>query len=164
MYIAVNAILYHPANIQCRATIGPPAKLHLKWRFTGEPLDRHCIVTGHFLLQWRFTGEPLIRYCMFTGYFLLQTERLVGEGETGRNNLQRTSSEIYTRVPSSNIYIFSVVAINSTEEHVWDIYTVNVWTYQYLTPDSLWCCFLYKSDVVMRKGILTSIPIAKAQT
>ena len=97
-----------------------------------------------------------------TWYFLLQTERLVSYDETGRTNLQRTSSEIYTRVPSSNIYIFSVVAINSTEEHEWDIFTVNVWTYQYLSPNSLWCCFLYKRDVVMRKGILTSMPRAKA--
>ena len=101
---------------------------------------------------------------MFTGYFLLQTERLVGEGETGRNNLQRTSSGIYTRVPSSNIYIFSAVAINSTEEHVWDIFTVNVWTYQYISSNSLWCCFLYKRDVVMRKGSLTFMPRAEAQT
>ena len=99
---------------------------------------------------------------MVTWHFLLQTERLVGEDETGRNNFQRTSSGIYTRVPSSNIYIFSVVAINSTEEHVWDIFTVNVWTYQYLSSDSLWCCFLYKRDVVMRKDILTSMPRAKA--
>ena len=101
---------------------------------------------------------------MLTGNFLLQTERLVGEDEIGHNNLQRTSSGIYTRVPASNIYIFSVVAINSTEEHVWDIFTVNVWTYQYLSPNSLWCCFLYKRDVVMGNGSLTFMPRAKAHT
>ena len=143
MYIAVNTIKHHSASIQCRATVGPLAKLRSKWRFS---------------------GEPLTLYCMFTGHFLLQNERLVGEDETGRNNLQRTSSGIYTRVPSSNIYIFSVVAINSTEEHVWDIFTVNVWTYQYISSNSLWCCFLYKRDVVMRKGSLTFMPRAEAQT
>ena len=115
--------------------IGPPMKLHSKWLFSVEPLEH---------------------YCTLTGYFLLQTERLVGEDETGRNYIQRTSSGIYTRVPSSKIYIFSVVAINSTEEHVWDIFTVNVWTYQYLSPNSLWCCFLYKRGAVMRTGTFTS--------
>ena len=140
--IAVNTIQHHSASKQCRAIICSPAKLHSKWRFT-------C--------------EPLARYCMLTGYFLLQKERLVGEDENGSNNLQLTSSGIYTRVPTSNIYIFSVVAINSTEEHVWDIFTVNVWIYQQLSSNSLRCCFLYKRNVVMRKGILTSIPRAKAQ-
>ena len=168
MYIAVNTIWHHSASIQCRATMVPPTTctLPLMSYRTTQPSYNVGPLSVHqrFSIQIEITGEPLTRYCMLTGYFLLQTERLVGEDETGRNNLQRTSSGIYTRVPSSNIYIFSVVAINSTEEHVWDIFTVNVWTYQYISSNSLWCCFLYKRDVVMRKGSLTFMPRAEAQT
>ncbi|XP_060551474.1 uncharacterized protein LOC132713042 [Ruditapes philippinarum] len=55
---------------------------------------------------------------------------------------------------SPQYFVFSVIALNSSENENYDIFTVNTWSNQTFVADDIYCCYLMRGGKLIRLGHL----------